>query len=268
MTTRSLPARVRALAALLDAADAALQPLSASGIEPVRTLEEAYAAQREFVALRAARTQSKAVGFKVAATSAAAQKALRIDEPLAGRLLTVDVYPTGSTVELRQRFSPLIEVELLFRTTTDLQPGATEDEIAAAVEVSAGLECADSRFADFFGGEYPVLSVNEVVADNCLAGIVVTGPRWITATSIAVQDVTAQLFVNSEPVQQGTSANVLGNPLRAISWLSSHLAATDEALVAGTVVSSGTLTVPVPAVAGSVMASFDSGLGDVAVTFR
>src|SRR3954453_23952918 len=129
-----------------------------------------YELQSAVVARRARRLGSEPIGYKVALTSPATQAALRTHEPAIGRLLAADVLPTGSTVALDSMFSPVLEAELVFRVREDLPMHASTEQIAQRCEVAAGLECPDSRYRDWFGGEYPVLALADVIADNCLTG--------------------------------------------------------------------------------------------------
>lgn len=259
--------------------------MTRSGNEPARQLDDAarlhrtigpfhgalgavpYHVQRAGVAHRARRLDSDPVGYKVALTSLATQAALRTDEPAVGRLLAIDVLPTGSTVALERMFSPVLEAELVFRVREDLPPCASAGLIASLCDVTAGLECPDSRYADWFGGAYPVLELDDVIADNCLTGLVVVGNVWREAARIDLPAVRATLLVDDEEVASGTGTAVLGDPLRSMTWLSAHLAASGEALTAGTLVSAGTLTPPVVARRGLVRGVFGAGLGEAWIRF-
>lgn len=226
-----------------------------------------YEVQRAVVARRARRLGSEPIGYKVALTSPATQALLRTNEPATGRLLAADVLPTGSTVALDTMFSPVLEAELVFRVREDLPLHASPEQIAQGCEVAAGLECPDSRYADWFGGEYPVLELGDVIADNCLTGLVVVASAWSAVADVDLPAVRATLLVDDEDVASGTGAQVLGNPLRSMTWLSAHLAASGESLTAGTLVSAGTLTSPVVARRGVVRGVFSGGLGEASVRF-
>lgn len=226
-----------------------------------------YEVQRAGVDRRARRLGSEPIGYKIALTSPATQAALGTDEPAIGRLLAADVRPSGSTVALMSMFSPVLEAELVFRVRDDLPVHASPDRIARACEVTAGLECPDSRYAEWFGGEYPVLGLDDVIADNCLTGLVVVGDTWRAVADVDLPAVRATLSIDDEEVASGTGAAVLGDPLRSLAWLSAHLAASGEALAAGTLVSAGTLTPPVVARRGTARGVFGAGLGEASVTF-
>ncbi len=257
--------RTEDLAALLDAADRDRRPLPRPQ-HWVGTTEEAYAVQRDAVALRSARLRSPRVGYKVALTSAAAQSALFCDRPAAGELLAADVRPCAASVPVSSVFSPLVEVEVVFRLRRDLEPGAAVDDVVAGADVVAGLECPDSRYADWFGGSYPALPLQAVVSDDCLAGLLVLGQIWLPADSLDLSQVTAVLWVGDEVVAEGDAGNVLDHPASAVVWLNDHLAGQGIPLRAGTLVSSGTLTPPVVFPQGTVRAELSAGLGAVWAT--
>jgi 2-oxo-hept-3-ene-1,7-dioate hydratase len=233
----------------------------------VLTLESAYAVQAEFVSQRARRLSSRRVGYKVALTSPEAQAALRTDQPASGGFLSADIIPSGGTIRIGERFQPLLEVELVFRARTDLPRGASLAEIAERCEVTAGLECPDSRFREWFGGSFPALTLTDVVADNCLAGLLVVSDQWVAATITDLSAVTAELFIGPDRVKTGSGAEVLGNPLRAVFWLAEQLASRGEPVTAGTLISAGTFTAPVVARVGAVRGVFSGGLGEVRATF-
>lgn len=116
-----------------------------------------YRVQRAVVARRTRRLRSEPIGYKAALIGPATQAALRTDAPAIARLLTADVVPTGLTVALDTLFSPVLAAELVFRVREDLPMHANPEQIAHGCEVTAGLACPDSRYADWFGGEYLAL---------------------------------------------------------------------------------------------------------------
>lgn len=227
-----------------------------------------YEVQQAAVTRRARRLGSRPVGYKVALTSPAAQAALGTSEPATGRLLAVDVLPSGATVDLDVMFAPVLEAELVFRVREDLPMGASAAQIAEGCDVAAGLECPDSRYADWFGGDFPRLPLSDVIADNCLVGLIVVADTWLPADAVDLPAVTARLLVEGEQVATGRGTEVLGDPLRSVAWLSGRLAVAGESLPAGTYVSAGTLTPPLVVRPGEWRCVFSAGLGDVSVRFR
>jgi 2-keto-4-pentenoate hydratase len=247
----------------LDRAVESHVPLDRSTVLP--SVEEAYRIQGRFVAARAARTGSAVSGYKIAFTSPAAQRSLATGGYASGALLAGDVLATGSRIRLTERFTPILEVELVVRAREDLAAWMGDDELAARLDVAAGLEIPESRFADWFGGEYPALTLPEVVADDCLAGLVVVGDRWTPATSLTPAASTAVLRHDGRVVREGSVALVVPDPLAALGWLVRQLDARGLALHAGQVVSTGTWTDTIRLEPGEYRAEFSGGLGEVVV---
>lgn len=250
-------------AAQLDGAVRSHVPLARTTEVP--TLEEAYRIQGRFVSARSARTGSPVAGYKIAFTSPAAQASLGTGGYASGGLLARDVLPSGSRVRLAERFTPILEVELVVRAREDLAAWMGADELAARTEVAAGLEIPESRFADWFGGDYPALTLPEVVADDCLAGLVVVGDRWTPTTAMTPAASSAVLRLDGEVVRTGSVSLVVPDPMTALSWLVRQLDDRGLALDAGQVVSTGTWTDTIRLEPGAYTAEFSGGLGEVAI---
>jgi 2-keto-4-pentenoate hydratase len=255
---------VTQVATALDEATRLHEQIVAPGVSDLTT---AYAIQQAFVERRAARLGSDPVGYKVALTSPEAQAALKADEPASGRLLQADVRPTGTRIDVAAMFTPLIEVEAIFRLVVDLPPAASFARVCASCEVAAGLEIPDGRWRQWFGGDFPVVSKYDVIADDCLTGLIVVGSSWVAADAIDLASTEADLLIDGTQIGAGPATDVLGNPVNAIVWLSRQLAARGEVLRKGTLISSGTYTSPIPARAGVVEARFGQQLGSVTAQF-
>lgn len=228
----------------------------------VFSLSDAYAVQREFVAALSARTGSPLAGYKVAFTSPEAAAAVDTDGYASGALLASQVLESGDSIGLSERFTPILEVEIIFRVLEAIGPCSLE-QVAASTEVTAGIEVPESRFESWFGGAFPALKVSEVVSDNCLAGVIVRGSTWVPASSLDLSQVTATLSCDGKTVREGAASAVEPTPLHVIQWLAGQLAGRGERLEAGLVVSSGTLTATIVAKPGHYTATFSHGLGSV-----
>lgn len=234
----------------------------------VTDIDTAYAIQDAWSVRRAARLASGLAGYKIALTSPEAQAALQADEPARGSLLQADLRTAGTEIDLATMFQPLVEVEAMFRVVRDLPAGATFEQVVASCEVTAGFECPDGRCREWFGGSFPVLSRCDIVADNCLAGVVVVGESWVAVDAVDLGATSATLTIDGRLISSGPATDVLGNPVNAVVWLSRHLALRGRTLPTGTLVSSGTYTPPIVARAGVIEADFGEALGRVKVRFR
>jgi 2-keto-4-pentenoate hydratase len=189
-------------------------------------------------------------GWKIAATSAAGQKHIGVDGPLAGPLLGNRVLANGGTVPLDGNIMRVAEAEFCFRFGTSLpkrgQP-YTQDEVLNAIEaLHPAIEVPDSRYNDFVHAGAP-----QLIADTACACWFVLGPptsaNW-RSHDLVTHAVTA--YKNGQPAATGNGSNVLGDPRVAVTWLVNELRTFGNGLQAGQVVTTGTCVIPVPISAG------------------
>jgi len=183
-------------------------------------------------------------GWKVAATSAAGQAHIGVDGPLAGRLLSGQVFEEGASVPLGANHMRVAEAEFAFRIRHDLPPrGATyrQAEVLEAVDsLHPAIEVPDSRYQDFAR-----VGAAQLIADNACAHQFVLGrptrADW-RALDLSRHEVRGE--VQGRPARSGTGANVLGGPAIALTWLANELSGLGITLAAGQVVTTGTCLTP------------------------
>src|SRR3977135_138321 len=114
-------------------------------------------------------------GWKIAATSAAGQKHINVDGPMAGRILAETVIADGGTVSMAGNEMRVAEPEFAFRMRTDLParstPYAMRQVLDAVDTLHPAIEIPDSRFADYAGA-----GAAQLIADNPPAQLLVLGP--------------------------------------------------------------------------------------------
>jgi 2-keto-4-pentenoate hydratase len=120
-------------------------------------------------------------------------------------------------------------------------------EVLAAVDtLHPAIEVPDSRYEDFTR-----VGAAQLIADVACACWFVIGPAtradW-RAVDLAQHRVAA--WRNGALAGQGSGANVLGDPKRALAWIANELCTYGEGLRVGEVVITGTCLTPVPVVAG------------------
>lgn len=202
-------------------------------IQP-QTLEQGYAIQ-----LAAARQRSATPsGFKVGLTSETAQRAARTGAPIAGRLALADIVRAPARLTLDAQHLRVVEAEVVFEMGADLpatRAPFSEADMAACIRGAfAGLEICDSRFV-----HCDDLPLPHIVADNSNADRLVIGDAladWSRA------DLAVTLARRGEPLVTGSTAQVLGHPLRSLVWLANWLAASGESLRCGQWVATGSCT--------------------------
>lgn len=228
-----------------------------------RTRAEGYAIQAHWIR----RTSAPLFGWKIAATSAAGQRHINVDGPLAGRLLAETVLDDGATVPLAHSLMRVAEVELAFRFGTALAPRATPypvDEVMAAVDtLHPAIEIPDSRYEDFCAVGAPQLIADDACAHRFILGPAVTGP-W-RHVDLGAHAVSAEVAGKSR--HEGKGANALGDPRVALAWIVNELSGLGLAMQAGEVVTTGTCVTPVPVVPGDEVRASYGEFGELSVRF-
>ncbi len=206
-------------------------------------------------------------GWKIAATSAAGQRHIGIDGPIAGRLLAETVHQDGDAIPFGANRMRVVEAEFAFRMGRDLPPRATPyqqaDVLAAVAALHLALEIPDSRYADFVTAGGP-----QLIADNACAHRFVIGPQapasW-RQVDLAAHRVVGRVGDSFECA--GTGANVLGDPRLALTWLANELSSLGVTLAAGQIVTTGTCVTPMAIAPGDVVAADFGALGRMGCRF-
>ena len=206
------------------------------------------------------------VGSKVGATNAAVHQRMSLTQPFRGALLSSVVHASPARIAGDAMMMRVLEVEFAFRMGRDLPAtGAPYGQEAVADAIAAlvpAIEVVDSRYADWTkaGGL-------QLIADNASAGHWVYGQEITDWRDIDLADYPVSLTVNGKTVAEGSSANVLGHPLIAMTWLANALAASGDGLKAGQVIASGACTTPVMSQRGDKVVAGFGRLGQVSVDF-
>lgn len=183
-------------------------------------------------------------GWKIAATSIAGQQHIHVDGPLAGRILAERVFASGACVPLKGNQMRVAEGEFAFRMARDLPPRAAaysrEEVVAAIGSLHPAIEIPDSRFKPF-----EEAGTAQLIADNACTDYLVVGaaaPDTWRNIDLVKHAVTARVKGGAEFV--GSGANVLGDPLVALTWIANELSGIGVTLKAGEVVTTGTCFKP------------------------
>jgi 2-keto-4-pentenoate hydratase len=184
-------------------------------------------------------------GWKIAATSAAGQKHIGVDGPLAGRLLAKRAFRSGAQVSLANNIMKVAEAEFAFRMRQDLPPRAhpySVAEVLAAVEsLHPAIEIPDSRYEAFAKVGAP-----QLIADCACACFFVLGEASVADwRQMDLVEHPVEAWVDDKLAREGKGANVLGDPRVALAWIANELSLANDMLRAGQVVTTGTCVVPV-----------------------
>jgi 2-oxo-3-hexenedioate decarboxylase/2-keto-4-pentenoate hydratase len=194
------------------------------------SLEEAYRVSREV-----AQALGPRGGWKIGATSAAAQRALGLQEPFFGAAPRTEILQSGAVWRSGRR--PLtLDAEIVFEMA-HAPPADDAVGLQGAVGwLRLGIEINDPSYIAPFA-----LGGLAIVADNGAHAGLVLGPRVGVSFCPPLAETRATLYLDGEARGEGGGAAVMGDPWRALSWLAGALRTRGLGLEAGDVVASGAL---------------------------
>lgn len=227
------------------------------------TLGDAY---RVTPLLRTAfeRRGEKILGRKIGFTNREMWKVYGVNAPVWGYVTDRTTRELAQTLSQRAAdfAEPRIEPEIMFGLKAAPSPGMTEAALLDCIEwVSLGYEIVQSIFP---GWQF---TAADTVAANGVHGALLVGARHAIAPRNAewlreLATFEAELCCGGKPSQHGGGALVLGSPILALRHLVELLAKDphNPALVAGEIISTGTLTLAMAVTAGETWTVKVSGI--------
>lgn len=213
---------------------AAAQARAVPQLKDALSLDEAYHVQRMSIGYRYARGERR-VGIKMGFTSRAKMVQMGVHDLIWGRLTEGMRIDDAATIDKAAYVHPRVEPEIAFLMKKSLNGPVSLVEAQAAVEaVAPAIEVIDSRYRDF------KFSLSDVVADNSSSSGFVLG-RWAPADT-DVSNLGMVLRADGRVAEVGSSAAVLGNPLRSLVAAARIAAAANEPLRPGDIVLAGGAT--------------------------
>jgi 2-keto-4-pentenoate hydratase len=226
-------------------------------------LEDAYAVQREIAEL-AGMVRG---GWKVGATSQAAQQLLNTPEPATAPMFEPLCYQSPAEVAIHEGRFASAESEFAFRFCHDLP---ARDEVYSRTEVldavgtlCPSIEIVSCRYEGGFQGLGGVRLISDMTANLAWTH----GPE---TTDWRGRDLTTHRVVlkrNGAVAAEGTGAQVLGDPLNVLEWTANHLSRLGYGIAADEVITTGTCTGVTPVAAGDLLVADFGDLGSAEVRF-
>lgn len=200
------------------------------------TLDDGYAIQRKV----ARRLGEPIAAWKVGMTSEEAQRRRGLSHPITGRVFASSLYMSPAT-PVGQLPMLCIEGELAFRMARSLPPRLrpyTRQEVVDAIDTMyLAIEICGSRFNTWMETD-----AAGVVADNGFNAGLVLGPPIGDWQTRILKDITVRMLVDGDVVGQGSGAQVMaGDPILSVLFVANQQAVTGDGLLAGQVVTTGTL---------------------------
>ena len=223
-----------ALATQLDQATLCQQAAAQLTGQVELDLATAYRVQAEGIRLREQRGERR-VGLKLGFTSRAKMQQMGVDHLIWGELTDAMQIEEGGSLDLSELIHPRVEPELCFITRKEINGPLSLAEAGLVLEgVGPALEIIDSRYRDFR------FTLEDVVADNCSSAKFVIGA--LQSPLRAIDNLGVVMNFNGRTVQVGSTAAILGHPLRALVQIASLLHLQERVLPAGSVILAGAAT--------------------------
>jgi 2-keto-4-pentenoate hydratase len=213
----------------------------------------------------------KVLGWKIAATSNMGQAHINVNGPLAGRILSGQIFQDGGEVSLVGNWMRVAEPEIAFclnSTLVSRDLEYSEDEVMQAVgSLHPSIELPNSRFKIFTtAGEAQLL------ADNACAHQFILGSQSLDHwknLDLSKHSVSAKVISENgdELEREGSGANVLGDPRKALTWLVNELSSQGISLNAGEFITTGTCMAPLEITPGDFVTADFGMLGKVSFRF-
>jgi 2-oxo-3-hexenedioate decarboxylase len=187
--------------------------------------------QKQNIARRLSRGE-KRVGIKMGFTSRAKMVQMGVHDMIWGRLTDDMLIEDGGSTSLARYVHPRVEPEVAFLLKHELVGNLTPMQALSAVEaIAPALEIIDSRFQAF------KFSLTDVVADNCSSSGFVVG-AW-HSPEIDFSNLGMVVSFDGCARSIGSTAAILGHPLRSLVAAARFAARADEPLQAGWIVMAG-----------------------------
>jgi 2-keto-4-pentenoate hydratase len=230
-----------------------------------RTLGEGYQVQEQLVRKLLDRSGGRPIGYKIACTSLLAQKALAVDGPFFGVLMSQSSHPSPATLPGKDFTVRCAEAEFGFEMAADVPAGPVYTAESIREFIGAALpsiEIVDHRYHD-----WKTVGAPSLLADNAIHGAWVAGEPYSGWRDIDFARHPVTLIVNREKRFPGSGAAVLGNPLNVVAWLANELPRFGRRLRRGERVTTGVTTDIYLAQPGDRLAADFGPLGRVTLDF-
>jgi 2-oxo-3-hexenedioate decarboxylase len=248
------------LAQYLDEATTSVKAVpQISSFAPI-SLKDAYEIQRLTTELRIKRGENL-IGFKMGFTSEAKMQQMGVHDMIFGRLTSNMLLNNGGSIKFNEYIHPRAEPEICFRIARDIDRELGMDEIKSYVlGFAVAIEIIDSRYENF------KFSLEDVVADNCSSAAFVIG-KWHTVKT-PMENVPINLIINGNVAETGNTADILGDPWKALCAATRLAAEYNEPIMGGTYVMAGAASAAAFIHAGDAIESELKDLGNVSFSVQ
>jgi 2-keto-4-pentenoate hydratase len=224
---------------------------------------EAYAIQDRMAEL----IGGTVAGWKVGATVRAVQVFEGHDGPLPGRIFADRLFDSPAQIPASLFKGVKVECEFAFRLTRELPASngpVTRDQIAGSLTFHPAFELAGSRFAPGTGNRWA--TTFDGVADNGSGGAAVLGAAVENWQALPFETLEIDARIDDSPPIQIYTGAYRRDPAVITAETFSDLRARGVPLPVGTVVLTGSLSLPTPVRKGQTVTAKFTGLPPLSLT--
>jgi 2-oxo-3-hexenedioate decarboxylase len=244
-------------AEIVDEAARTAKPIPQFTTSAPLSVEEAYEVQARSIDRRFARGE-KLVGVKMGLTSRAKMIQVGVHEVVWGRLTDAMRLEEGGSLSKSRYVHPRIEPELAFLLKAPLSGDVSAAEAMSAVEaIAPAMEIIDSRYENF------KFALPDVIADNSSSSGFVVG-NWARPDQ-DFSNLGIVLEVDGRPAQIGSTAAILGDPVRSLVAAARIAGKAIGGLKAGWIIMAGGATAAHPLSVGQHVRTVIQNIGSVSI---
>lgn len=180
----------------------------------------------------------KPLGWKVGLGAPAMMEKLGLQAPIVGYLMQSALIASGGTVSLKGYVRPVAEAEIAVRMAATPKPGASADEVRAAIrEIMPAIEIADMDIL-------PAPDNLDVILEgDVFQRHVVIGDE--TRAGGSIEGLTSRVTRRGALINTTTDPEALtGKAVDIVAHVAATLAAYGEALLPGDIIITGSITPP------------------------
>jgi len=232
----------------------------------INSMEKAAIAQEDIVTFMA--EKHRVVGYKVGLTGNRARQMFAITQPLVGTLFEGMLLKDNAHISLESGTSLWVELDLMVRVkSARMNKATTIEEVAAEIDMLIPfIELPDALFEPGNNNAAALLLAGNVGARWGVMGegVSITAPDYLVRR---LPNMKLELITGTgESIRQGQGKQILAHPLNAVLYLLGELKKRNKSLVAGQLISLGTIGGPARAQQGTRYTARYSGFSEKALT--
>ena len=221
------------------------------------SVADAYEIQAQSIERRIKRGE-KRIGVKMGLTSRAKMAQVNVHEVIWGHLTDAMRLEEGGALSRARYVHPRIEPEIAYLLKAPLSGDVSPAEALSAVEaIAPAMEVIDSRYRNF------KFALPDVIADNSSSSGFIVGP-WARPDADC-SNLGIVMEIDGRAVEVGSSAAILGDPIRSLVAAARLAGPPLGGLQAGWIILAGGATAARPLAVGQHVRTTIQNIGSVSI---